>query len=35
MKEVEALLVQVIDLFAERFDKRAVLRGGMVLRVYQ
>ena len=33
MKEQEALLYKVIDLFAERFDKHAVLHGGMVLRV--
>ena len=33
MKRKEALLVKVIDLFAEHFDKHAVLRGGMVLRV--
>ena len=33
MKKQEALLYRVIDLFAERFDKHAVLHGGMVLRV--
>jgi len=33
MKQQEALLYKVIDLFAERFDKHAVLHGGMVLRV--
>ena len=31
-KEQE-LLAKVLDLFARRFDKKAVLRGGMVLRV--
>lgn len=29
----QALLARVLDLFAQTFDKRAVLRGGMVLRV--
>lgn len=29
----QRLLARVLDLFAQRFDKRAVLRGGMVLRV--
>jgi predicted nucleotidyltransferase component of viral defense system len=34
MKEgQERLLAEVLDLFARRFDKRAVLRGGMVLRI--
>ena len=33
MKQQEALLYKVIDLFAERFDKHAVLHGGMVLRI--
>ena len=33
MKTQEAMLARVIDQFAARFDKRAVLRGGMVLRV--
>lgn len=31
--ELEQLLVRIIDLFAQRFDKKAVLRGGMVLRL--
>lgn len=31
--EIEQLLVEVMDVIARRFDKRAVLRGGMVLRV--
>lgn len=31
-KEQE-LIARVVDLFARRFDKRAVLRGGMVLRI--
>ncbi len=29
----QELMVKVMNLFAERFDKHAVLRGGMVLRV--
>jgi hypothetical protein len=29
----QALIARVLDLFARRFDKRAVLRGGMVLRI--
>jgi hypothetical protein len=29
----EKLLAQVLDLFAQTFDRRAVLRGGMLLRV--
>jgi len=33
IEEQQALLVKVMNLFAEHFDKRAVLRGGMVLRV--
>lgn len=33
IEKEQALLAQVIDLFAERFDKKAVLRGGMVLRI--
>ena len=33
IEQQQALLVKVMNLFAERFDKRAVLRGGMVLRV--
>jgi predicted nucleotidyltransferase component of viral defense system len=33
MRKEEALLVKVIDLFAERFDRHAVLRGGMMLRI--
>lgn len=33
MNETEALLVRVMDVIAQRFDKHAVLRGGMVLRV--
>ncbi len=32
-REREKLLVRVIDLLARRFDKQAVLHGGMVLRV--
>lgn len=33
MNDIEALLVEVMDVIARRFDKHAVLRGGMVLRV--
>ena len=33
MNATEAFLVEVMDVIAERFDKHAVLRGGMVLRV--
>jgi len=33
MNPQEALLTHIIDLFAERFNKHAVLRGGMVLRL--
>lgn len=33
MNATEALLVEVMDVIARRFDKHAVLRGGMVLRV--
>ena len=27
----QALLARVLDVFAQKFDKQAVLRGGMVL----
>ncbi|MCF7976105.1 MAG: nucleotidyl transferase AbiEii/AbiGii toxin family protein [Phycisphaerae bacterium] len=33
MEKEQALLAKVLDLFSQKFDKRAVLRGGMVLRV--
>ena len=33
MEREQALLARVLDLFAQRFDKKAVLRGGMVLRI--
>lgn len=33
MAQEQELLARVLDLFAQTFDKRAVLRGGMVLRV--
>jgi len=33
MNQQEALITRVIDVFAERFNKHAVLRGGMVLRL--
>jgi len=33
MEEQQRLLAEVLDLFARRFEKRAVLRGGMVLRI--
>ena len=31
--EQEALIARVLNLFAQRFPRQAVLRGGMVLRV--
>lgn len=33
IEKEQQLLAQVVDLFAQKFDKKAVLRGGMVLRV--
>ena len=33
IEKEQALLVKVLDLFAQRFDKKAVLCGGMVLRI--
>lgn len=33
IEKEQALLAQIIDLFAQRFDKNAVLCGGMVLRI--
>ena len=33
MAQEQELLARVLDLFAQAFDKKAVLRGGMVLRV--
>jgi len=33
MEQEHALLARILDLFARRFDKSAVLRGGMVLRL--
>ncbi|MCX6983979.1 MAG: hypothetical protein NT118_04390 [Lentisphaerae bacterium] len=33
MIKEEALLVRVMDLFARKFDRKAVLRGGMGLRI--
>lgn len=33
IEKEQRLLAQVLDLFAQKFDRRAVLRGGMVLRV--
>lgn len=33
IEKEQALLARIVDLFAQRFDKRAVLRGGMVLRL--
>ncbi len=33
IEKEEALLARVLDMFAEKFDKHAILRGGMVLRV--
>lgn len=32
-EQQQALLIKIVDLFARRFDRRAVLRGGMVLRI--
>ena len=33
IEKEQQLLAHVLDLFAQKFDKKAVLRGGMVLRV--
>jgi len=33
IKKQQALLAQIMDLFAQRFSKHAVLRGGMALRL--
>ncbi len=33
IEKEQQLLAQVLDLFAQKFNKKAVLRGGMVLRV--
>ena len=33
IEKEQALMARVVDLLAQRFDKHAVLRGGMVLRV--
>jgi predicted nucleotidyltransferase component of viral defense system len=33
IEKEQALLAKVLNLFAQKFDKRAVLRGGMVLRI--
>jgi predicted nucleotidyltransferase component of viral defense system len=33
IEKEEALLAMVLDMFASKFDKHAILRGGMVLRV--
>ena len=33
IEKEQRLLARVLDLFAQKFDKKAVLRGGMVLRV--
>ena len=33
IEKEQRLLARVLDLFAQQFDKKAVLRGGMVLRV--
>lgn len=33
MEQQEKLMARVIDIFAQTFDKKAVLRGGMVLRL--
>jgi len=33
IEKEQQLLARILDLFAQKFDKKAVLRGGMVLRV--
>ncbi len=33
IEKEQKLLAQVLDLFSQKFDKRAILRGGMVLKV--
>ncbi|MFC1762368.1 nucleotidyl transferase AbiEii/AbiGii toxin family protein [Planctomycetota bacterium] len=33
IEKEQELLARVLDLFAQKFDKRAILRGGMVLRI--
>lgn len=33
INDQQALLAKILDVFAEQFDKKAVLRGGMVLRI--
>ena len=33
IEKEQQLLAQVLDLFAQKFNKKAILRGGMVLRV--
>ncbi|MCD4654731.1 nucleotidyl transferase AbiEii/AbiGii toxin family protein [bacterium] len=33
IKKEQELLARVLDIFAQKFDKKAVLRGGMVLRI--
>jgi len=33
IEKEQELLARVLDLFAQKFDKKAVLRGGMVLRI--
>ena len=33
IEKEQQLLARVLDLFAQKFDKKAILRGGMVLRV--
>ncbi len=33
IKQEQELLIRVIDLFAQRFSQKAILRGGMVLRL--
>lgn len=32
-EQEERLLAQILDIFAQEFDKKAILRGGMVLRI--
>lgn len=33
LEQEERLLAQILDIFAQKFDKKAILRGGMVLRI--
>jgi predicted nucleotidyltransferase component of viral defense system len=33
LEQTERLLAHILDIFAQKFDKKAILRGGMVLRI--